>query len=447
MDLTGKIGKIVSPLQNLIRDETNSSYLLLITTVSALVIANSPLQSQYQSLLHIPIGFHIDNWFFEKTFKHWVNDGLMALFFYTLGLEIKRELLVGELKQIKRSFTVIAAACGGMAVPAGIYIIFNIDASTIHGWGIPMATDTAFAIGILMLLKNRVPVGLAAFLTALAIIDDLGAIVVIAVFYTKTINITALVGAVGIFLLLMLINYAGIRRSSIYLTIGAVLWFMMEFSGVHSTIAGVLVALTVPARPEHSDNWVIERVEWLLHMLKIRREQQNTDTDVLANAKQHELMEQLEESAQKATTPLKRQERSLERPVILFVLPIFALVNAGIPLNREIFSTLVTDSASWGIILGLVLGKPVGITLCCWLSLKSGQGQLPDQISLSHILGMAMLGGIGFTMSIFIAGLSFSEDVMLISAKLSIFVASIISGILGYVWLRYVTTGQQSTTN
>ncbi|MGD8641407.1 MAG: Na+/H+ antiporter NhaA, partial [Gammaproteobacteria bacterium] len=232
MDISGKLEKIVSPIQSLISDETKSSYLLLFTTVIALVIANSPLSSQYDALLHVPIGFHIDSWFFEKSLKHWVNDGLMALFFYVLGLEIKRELLVGELKDIKRSLIVIIAAIGGMTVPAAIYIAFNINTPTIHGWGIPMATDTAFAIGILVMLKDRVPAGLAAFLTALAIIDDLGAILVIALFYTKSISVSALVGAAAILAVLVIMNYSGIRRPSLYLMVGIILWFMLEFSGV-----------------------------------------------------------------------------------------------------------------------------------------------------------------------------------------------------------------------
>lgn len=439
MDVSGKIEKIVSPLQDLIRDETNSSYLLLFTTLCALIIANSALLPYYVALLHIPMGFHVDGWYFEKSLKHWVNDGLMALFFYALGLEIKRELMVGELRDIRRSLTVVVSACGGMALPACVYIGFNFNSSTIHGWGIPMATDAAFAVGILALLRNRVPAALAAFLTALAIIDDLGAIVVIALFYTKTIDLMALAGAGLVFLVLLLMNYSGVRRSIFYLSVGALLWFMMEYSGIHSTIAGVLVALTVPARPEYSDNWLIQRIEWLLQLIKIRRAQQDSGADVLEDEKQHALVEQLEESAHRATTPLKRQERSLERPVILLVLPVFALINAGIPLNGNVLTALLNDSVSWGIVLGLVLGKPLGITFFCWLTLKSGQGQLPEQLKLSHILGMGMLGGIGFTMSIFIAGLSFADDIILNSAKLSIFIASLISGALGYFWLRHIS--------
>lgn len=442
MNIPGKIEKIVSPIQSLIRDESKSSYLLLIATVAALLIANSPISSQYQSLIHLPMGFHVGDWLFEKSLKHWVNDGLMALFFYVLGLEIKRELLVGELQHLSRSIIVIFAAIGGMTLPAVIYTAFNFHAATVDGWGIPMATDTAFAVGILVLLKNRVPAGLAAFLTALAIIDDLGAILVIALFYTETINGMALLGAAGIFLLLILMNYVGVRRPSIFVTVGIILWFMLEHSGVHSTIAGVAVALTTPARPEHSDNWLIRRIEWLLELIKIRSSRGGPDLDVLADEEQHKLAEQLKESAQRATTPLKRWERSLERPVILLVLPVFALVNAGILLSHEVLYTFATQSVSWGILTGLVLGKPLGITLFCWIGLKSGHGQLPDDISLTHIFGMALLSGIGFTMSIFIAGLSFTDEVLLVSAKLSIFIASIIAGILGYSWLRFVIARQ-----
>jgi NhaA family Na+:H+ antiporter len=442
MNIPGKLEKIISPIQSLVSDESKSSYLLLFTTVTALIIANSPLRLQYESLVHIPMGFHIGDWFFEKSLKHWVNDGLMALFFYVLGLEIKRELLVGELRHLSRSMIVIVAALGGMTLPAVIYVAFNFSAATVDGWGIPMATDTAFAVGVLVLLKSRAPAGLAAFLTALAIIDDLGAVLVIALFYTKTIHTVALLGAVGVLLLLALLNYTGVRRPSVYVTVGIVLWFMLEYSGVHSTIAGVAVALTTPARPEHSDNWLIRRIEWLLELIKIRSSRGGPELDVLADEEQHKLAEQVKESAQRATTPLKRWERSLERPVILLVLPIFALMNAGIALDHQVLTAIATQSTSWGIITGLVLGKPLGITLFCWLGLKSGHGRLPGDISLNHIFGMAMLSGIGFTMSIFFAGLSFTDEVTLTSAKLSIFIASIVSGILGYCWLRFVVPGK-----
>ena len=442
MNVSGHIDRLVSPFQDLIRDERYSSYLLILTTIIALVIANSPARIDYEAFLHLSIGFHFGEWTFEKSIKHWVNDGLMAMFFYTLGLEVKREFLVGELKDIRNSTAIIFSAVGGMIVPAATFFLLNRNLSTVDGWGIPMATDAAFAVGVLSLLKGRIPVALTAFLVALAIIDDLGAIAVIALFYTKTINIEALTGACILFGLLVLINYTGVRRSSVYFLAGIVLWFLMEFSGVHPTLAGVAVALTVPARPEHSDNWMIRRIEWLLKLIKIRKVQQQHQIDMLADEKQHKLVERLEESARKVTTPLRRWESSLERPVILFVLPIFALVNAGIPVDYSILSTVIKDNLSWGIILGLFIGKPLGITLFCWLSTKTGYGRLPEGLSFNQIAGMAMLGGIGFTMSIFIAGLSFSSEVLLGSAKLSVFIASLMSGILGFIWLRFIVTSK-----
>lgn len=445
MSVSGKIEKIVSPFQGLIRDERYSSYLLIITTIIALVIANSPFHIQYETFIHIPIGFHFGAWSFEKSLQHWVNDGLMAMFFYMLGLEMKREFLVGELRHVRNSTAIISAAVGGMLLPALIFFIFNVNLATIDGWGIPMATDAAFAVGVLALLKARLPVALTAFLVALAIIDDLGAIVVIALFYTKTINAMALSAAALLFILLIFLNYSGVRRSSVYFFIGTILWFLMEYSGVHATIAGVAVALATPARPRYSGNWMIRRIEWLLTLIKIRKTHQQGQVDMLADEQQHKLVEELEKSAQKVTTPLRRWENSLERPVILFVLPVFALVNAGIPINYNIVTTVLGDNLSWGILSGLIIGKPLGITLFYWLSIKTGYGTLPGNITFSHIVGMAMLGGIGFTMSIFISGLSFSDDVLLSSAKLSIFIASLISGIFGYLWLRFIVTPIDST--
>lgn len=444
MNVSGKIEKIVSPFQDLIRDERYSGYLLIVTAIVALVIANSPVRLQYESFLHLPIGFHLGSWSFEKSLQHWVNDGLMAMFFYMLGLEMKREFLVGELKDVRNSITIIAAALGGMVVPAIIFFLFNEGLSTQDGWGIPMATDAAFAVSIMALLKTRIPLALTTFLLALAIIDDLGAIIVIALFYTKTIDVMALSSAGLLFFLLILLNCSGVRRSSAYFVSGVILWFLMEYSGVHATIAGVAVAFATPARREHSDNWMIRRIEWLLTQIKIKKLRQQHQVDMLADEQQHKLVKRLEESAQKVTTPLRRWENSLERPVVLFVLPVFALVNAGIPINYNILTTVLSENLSWGIILGLFVGKPLGITLFCWVSIKAGYGRLPEKVTFQHIIGMAMLGGIGFTMSIFIAGLSFSDQVLLSSAKLSIFIASLISGIFGYAWLRFMATKRNS---
>ncbi|GJM05684.1 MAG: Na(+)/H(+) antiporter NhaA [marine bacterium B5-7] len=430
--------QILHPFQSFIQDEITGSILLLICTIIALVLANSDHAQAYQALIHTKIGLFAGDWRFEKSLHHWINDGLMSLFFFVLGLEIKREFLVGELKNPAQSVTVVASALGGMCVPALVYYGFNAGSIGVPGWGIPMATDTAFAVGILALLRKHVPPALSTFLVALAIIDDIGAILVIALFYTDTISTTHILLTFSIIIFLFICNLIGIRRPSFYLIIGIIAWLTALGSGVHASIIGILVAMTVPARPVHSPSWLLKQTRKLTHVIREREVKKADDETILADDKQHKAAELLRERAEQATTPLRRWEHALERPVVLFVLPIFALANAGIPFDMTTLVSQLANPVSLGVIMGLLLGKGLGITVFGWVAVHSGLGRLPAGMTLQHIPGIALLGGIGFTMSTFIATLGFAQDPqLLLIAKTGILVGSLVSGMAGYIWLRF----------
>lgn len=278
--------RVITPLQKFIHNQTTGSIFLIFCTAIALFIANSPLADDYETFIEIPIGLIFDEWSFKMSVRHWVNDGLMSLFFFMLGLEIKREFLAGELRKPRQFIPVLAAALGGMLIPAAIFSIFNTDLMTSHGWGIPMATDTAFAVGILALLANRVPASLVVFLAALAIIDDIGAILVVAVYYTETINISYLALATFLLVFLAGCNILGFRHPIIYFIGGGIVWLAMLGSGVHATVAGILVALTVPARPKRSSKWFINRTRDLVN--KFENIGKETSRSILGEKKQHE---------------------------------------------------------------------------------------------------------------------------------------------------------------
>ena len=438
------ITRALSPFESFVRDETIGSLLLLGCALTAMIIANSPLAESYWRAIETPVRIEIGSYGVEGALHQWINEGLMVLFFFVLGLEIKREMLVGELRDVRRAFPVGTAAIGGMLVPALIYYGFNTGTETSHGWGIPMATDTAFAVGVLALLGSRVPTGMAVFLTALAIIDDIGAVLVIAVFYSKQIETQYLGMALVMFVGLVGLNLTGVRHPAIYLVVGILLWLSILGSGVHTTLAGVAAALAVPARPRREGRWLPQRVRQLISDFEAREHRRREGESILADDDQHRVIEQLEQAAEQASTPLQRWEGALERPVVLFVLPVFALMNAGVPLSRESFTTLWSESLALGIIVGLVIGKLVGITGGVWLALKLGIGRLPAAMTMRHVAGIGLLGGMGFTMSIFIANLSMDNQQTLQTAKTAIICASLIAGLSSYFWLR--TFGQRSAS-
>lgn len=425
--------RVLTPFEEFVHRETTSGMLLMGSALLALVLANSALATFYQHLVHTEIGLSIGGWTLSKSLHHWVNDGLMALFFFVVGLELKREILVGELADPRQSALPIAAAVGGMVVPALIYFAVNPEGDAARGWGIPMATDIAFAIGALALMAGRVPKGLITFLVALAIVDDLGAVVVIALFYTESLSVPALFAAVGLFLLLLAFNMGGIRKIMPYFLVAILLWFALLESGVHATLAGVLGAFSVPARPKYNPERFSAHVRELIDHFDASYERGQS---IMTNEELRAVVQTLENGVQRVETPLQRLEHIWHLPVAFLVIPVFALINAGVPVDFDSFGEALAHPVTLGVMGGLVLGKFLGITLASWLALKLGLGQLPSGTRFSQIAGVAVLGGIGFTMSIFIAELGFSQQPeYLLMAKIGILAASLLSGLVGLLWL------------
>ena len=426
--------KVVTPFEEFIHNQTSSGIVLMVTTLIALGIANSPLVHAYEHILRSVVGISIGGWELKKTLHHWINDGLMVLFFFLAGLEIKREVLVGELASLRKAALPIFAAIGGMVAPALIYFAINPHGEVARGWGIPMATDIAFAVGALVLLGKRVPRSLLMFLVALAIVDDLGAVAVIAVFYTDKIALDALGVAAALFALLVVFNLGGVRKPLPYFLIGTLLWLATLKSGIHATVAGVLVAFTIPARPKYDPQ------RFSLHMRDLldRFDAHHVPgtRSILRNQEQFSLVQTLENGIHKVETPLQRLEHAFHLPVGLMIIPIFALANAGIPVAFGTLGHLVTNPVTLGVVLGLVAGKFIGITGASWLAIRLGLAGLPAGANMKHIAGVALLGGIGFTMSIFIAELAFAPlPAELLMAKTGILLASLLAGTLGYIWL------------
>ncbi len=429
--------KILTPFEEFIHRQTTSGLLLMGSAVLALVLANGPLASAYEHVVHTTIGLNIGSWTLEKTLHHWINDGLMALFFFVVGLELKREILVGELAELRNAALPIGAAIGGMLVPALIYFAINPEGDAAHGWGIPMATDIAFAIGALALLAGRVPKALVTFLVALAIVDDLGAVMVIAVFYTDSISLGPLAAAFGLFTVLLVFNKSGIRKTTPYFIVAVFLWFALLQSGVHATLAGILGALTVPAMPKYDPERFSEHVRDLMHRFDASHQ---PGKSIMTNDKLRAVVQTLENGVHSVEAPLQRLEHVWHMPVAYMVIPIFALANAGIPLELGSLAETLSHPVMLGVSLGLVLGKFIGITGVSWLMLKMGIAVLPKNTRFSQVAGVSLLAGIGFTMSIFVAQLGFSQSGdLLLMAKTGILAASLLAGVTGFIWLYLVT--------
>jgi NhaA family Na+:H+ antiporter len=435
--------KILTPLEEFIHRQTTSGILLMAMAVVALVLANSFMSDEYKHIIHTPIAFGIASWSIEMSLHHWINDGLMALFFFVVGLELKREILVGELTSIKNASLPIAAAIGGMVVPALIYFWLNPEGEMAAGWGIPMATDIAFAIGALALLASRVPKALITFLIALAIVDDLGAVLVIALFYTESIALMPLVVGVGLVLILIAFNLAGIRKPLPYFIVAVGLWYAMLLSGVHPTLAGVLGAMTVPARPKYDPK------RFSVHMNKLMKdfdESFDANSNVMTNENLRNAVDKLEHGIESVGVPLKRLEDAWHIPVAYLVIPIFALANAGIAIDFGSFTSVIGNSVTLGVMLGLIAGKFIGITGISWIMLKLGLAELPKDTRFTQIAGVSLLAGIGFTMSIFVAQLGFAHnEELLLMAKTGILAASLLSGIAGFIWLYLVSNNKASS--
>lgn len=428
-----KIAKrlIIAPFQWFFQREASSGIILFIAALIAIFWANSPWKYAYFHLWHISFSIGFEGFGLTLPLHAWINDGLMAVFFFLVGLEIKRELLVGELSNIRAASLPVMAAIGGMVIPGVLYILINPPGSPFNrGWGIPMVTDIAFSLGMLALLGNRVPPFLKVFLTALAIVDDLGAILIIALFYSMGLSWMALGIAAMALILLILLNRLGTRWLPAYLLLGFVLWVSMLHSGVHATIAGVLLALTIPAKSKIEVDTFCDEGFSVLQQLQ---EQCGTPQhcSILTEDDYQTRAQNIEDLCEEAQAPLQRLEHNLHPWVTYGIMPLFALANAGVAFTTANFHSSVIHPIAIGLILGLVLGKQIGITLFSWLIVKLKLAELPAGICWAHLYGLACLGGIGFTMSLFISGLAFQGDQQDI-AKIGIMIASVISGLLGW---------------
>ena len=429
--------KILTPFEEFIHRQTTSGILLMAMALIALLLANGPLADSYVHLIHTLVSLNIGSWTLNMTLQHWINDGLMALFFFVVGLELKREILVGELAELRHAALPIGAAIGGMVMPAFIYFVINPDGDAARGWGIPMATDIAFSIGALALLASRVPKALITFLVALAIVDDLGAVLVIAIFYTDTIAFIPLAAAAGLFALLMIFNMSGIRKTMPYFIVAVFLWYALMQSGVHATLAGILGALSIPAIPKYEPERFSAHVKELMQRFDASHQ---PGVSIMTNDKLRAVVQTLKNGVHSTEAPLQQLEHIWHIPVAYLVIPIFALVNAGIPLEFGSLSETLTHPVTLGVTLGLVLGKFIGITGVCWLMLKLGVAVLPKDTRFTQIAGVSLLAGIGFTMSIFVAQLGFeNREELLLMAKTGILAASLLSGVAGFIWLYVVS--------
>jgi Na+:H+ antiporter, NhaA family len=437
------LGVLLYPLNNFIKQESTAGILLFAAAVVAIVWANSPFSESYHHLWETNFSVSFAGEELSKPLHHWINDGLMSVFFFVVGLELKREFMAGELASLRKATLPIAAAIGGMMVPALIYLLFNWSTDGRHGWGIPMATDIAFALGVLSLLKTRIPAALKVFLTALAIVDDLGAVLVIAFFYTTNISLANL-GWGALFMgVLILSNAMGVRNTIYYAIIGiGGLWLAFMLSGVHATIAGVLAAFTIPANT---------KIDEIQYSRKMKRLLENFDREIpnnytLVTEKQNKIIENIRKVSLDAQTPLQKLEHALHPLVSFLIMPVFALANAGVALRGNIFSTMA-HPVTIGIIAGLVIGKFVGIVIFSRLTVWTGLASLPDKSSWTHLYGAALLGGIGFTMSLFISQLAFKDPVLDQYAKIGILSASVIAGTMGFLVLRFFTAKPAATLN
>ncbi len=423
---------LVDPIKVFINNSSMSGVVLFVSALVALAISNSPWGHAYHEFWEMEISIKIGEAFIEKSLHHWINDGLVAVFFFVVGLELKREVLAGELSTPRHAILPLAAAVGGMVVPAVIYLLVNPQGPASDGWGIPMATDIAFALGVVYLLGDRVPVALKVFLTTLAIADDLGAVLVIAFFYTSQIDVTSLSLGLGFLLLLVLSNKMGIRSTLYYAVVGiAGLWLTFLMSGIHPTIAAVLVAFTIPARPKISKPAFRDILEKKINRLK----QANTIDAPVVSEERREILYNIQKASKLAGTPLQRLEHGLHPFVSFVVMPIFALSNAGVSFSDPFLENLMSPVAI-GVMLGLLVGKVLGISSIVWLLVRFGLAKLPHEMNSRHVLGAGFLAGIGFTMSLFVSGLAFTNPDNLEQAKIAILVSSSIASIAGYLLLK-----------
>lgn len=416
-------------MQAFMHTETSGGIVIVVAAIVALIWANSPWDEQYVDLWHTHLAFDLGFVEIENSLGHLVNDGLMAIFFFVVGLEIKRELVQGELASPRRAALPVMAAAGGMMMPALIYIAFNgATGEEGKGWGVPVATDIAFAVGILALLGNRVPFGLRVFLLALAIADDLGGILVIAVFYTESINYEALGWAAAVIVGVLIARSYDIRSYNVYVALGVLLWICMYESGIHATLTGVMLALLTPASPLYDPNRFDDEADGLL--TRFRRSETMHDRDA-----EETILRDMESLARESESPLDRLTHMLHPWVSYGIVPIFALANAGVVVTGESVSDALSSSVTAGVAFGLIFGKPIGIFIFSYLAVRFGFATLPAGVTWPQVIGAGLLGGVGFTVALFITELAFTDEVLVADAKMAILGASVIAGILGFVYL------------
>jgi NhaA family Na+:H+ antiporter len=431
--------KVALPAEKYIESETISGMVLLIMTALALAWANSPSSGSYFALLHTPIHVSIGSFAIREDLKHWINDGLMAIFFFVIALEVKRELLFGELAGWKKAALPVIAAVGGMVVPVAVFFAFTAGTPAMRGWGIPMATDIAFAVAVLALLGDRLPNALRVFLLAYAIVDDIGSILVIAIFYTGELSWPALGTAAALLAVILAMRFLGIRTTALYIVPALVFWAAMLKSGVHATIAGVLLGAITPARSDLRPHTFVKSADETLP--KIRDALDKPDDEA-----REVFMGRIEELVRQTESPLERLERIVHPWVSFLILPMFALANAGVAISVETIRTALESPLTYGVLLGLLLGKPLGTCVFSLLAVKFGMATLPDQVHSRQLIGAGILGGVGFTVALFITELALDESTQADQAKLAVLSASAIAAIAGYPFLKMFALERREET-
>lgn len=422
---------LLTPFQKFVKIESFSGILLLVTTLIALLWANSQFAGQYHELWQYKLGFNTPFFELQKPLLLWINDGLMAIFFFLIGLEIKREFLIGELNSLKKIAFPLFGALGGMLIPVLFFLFLNNNPETLRGWGIPMATDIAFSLAVLNVLGSRVPLSLKIFLTAFAIVDDIGAVLVIAVFYSGDINLTLLCSALALLGILYFIAFRGYYSKYIIVGFGVIIWTLFLKAGIHPTLAGILLAFSVPVRQKIDTPSFLDNLEMITSKIKNAKISENS----ILSKDQIEGIDSLEYWTERYQSPLQRLEHKLHGWVAYFIIPIFALANAGVSFNNsaELDIPLIIN-----IVICLVVGNSVGISTIILLAKKFKLIEVPSEISNQQIIGVAFLAGIGFTMAIFIAGLAFEGNAIFIdSAKIGILIGSLLSAVIGFIILRW----------
>ena len=422
---------IKEPINQFIRLETSSSIILFSASILAVVLANSPLGPDFLGFWKEYISINLPGFELSKPLYKWINDGLMAIFFFVIGLEIKREILTGELSHIKKASLPLFAAIGGMIIPATLFTVLNSGNAGGEGWGIPMAADIAFSLGILTMLGKRVPAGMKVFLMAFAIIDDLGAVLVIAFFYSTNLIWSNIFIGLGIVAVLMLLSHFNYYSRYLFFIAGLAVWVLFLKSGIHATIAGVLMALTIPLNRKTDTRLFYNRSKELLD--KFLEDCDTGENKTVLSKKQLHTIDELEELTETTTSPLQHLEHNLHGWVSYLIMPVFALANAGVIFNFSGDSNIVL---SVNIALSMIIGNVIGIFLFSWLSIKLKISELPENVNFKQLIGVSFLGGLGFTMSLFINNLAYTDPVLVDSAKMGILIGSLIAGTLGYITIR-----------